>query len=251
MRLLILGGTTEASALAAAVARRPDIAPILSLAGRTENPRPAPIPSRIGGFGGIDGLATYLGEQRIDAIVDATHPFAGRISAHAIEAAARIGVPLAVFTRPPWSPGAGDDWNRVPDLDAAALALGPAPATVLLTSGRLGLAAFRAAPQHRYIVRSIDPPARQDCPPRCEIVLARPPFDVADETALLRRHGIEILVTKNSGGEAGAAKLRAARALRLPVVMVERPDPGAGATCFIEIGAVLDWIDGHGRTPAP
>ncbi len=241
MRFLILGGTTEAAALARHLAGRRDIAPILSLAGRTERPVLPPIPYRIGGFGGAEGLVRYLRANGVDAVVDATHPFAARMSAHAAAACAEAGVPLATFTRAPWGPHPGDDWRRVPDLHAAAEALGLAPRRVFLTSGRLGLAAFKAAPQHNYLLRSIDPPPETDRPPSCEILLARGPFDMAAEEALMRRHSIEMLVTKESGGD--RAKLDAARTLGLPVVMVERPT-ATGGTTFTTLDAVLTWIDG-------
>ncbi|HEX4768698.1 MAG TPA: cobalt-precorrin-6A reductase [Lichenihabitans sp.] len=240
MRLLILGGTTEASALARHLAGRRDIAPVLSLAGRTERPTLPPIPCRVGGFGGIEGLAAYLRAEAIAAVIDATHPFAARMSAHAAAACTETGVPLAAFTREGWDARLGDDWTSVVDLDAAVEALGEAPRRVFLTSGRLGLAAFRAAPQHDYLLRSIDPPPEADRPSRCEVVLGRGPFDVAAESALMRRHGIEILVTKNSGGD--RAKLDAARSLGVPVVLVERP-AAIGGTTFTTLDAVLAWID--------
>ncbi len=240
MRLLILGGTTEASALARHIAGRRDIAPILSLAGRTETPALPPIPCRIGGFGGADGLAAYLRGKWIEAVIDATHPFAARISANAANACAETGVPLAAFTRAGWDARPGDDWLQVPDLAAAAEALGDVPRRVFLTSGRLGLAAFKAAPRHHYLLRSIDPPSETDRPPRCEIVLARGPFDMAAESALMRRHGIEILVTKNSGGD--RTKLDAARSFGVPVVMVERPLLPSVVT-FTTLDAVLAWIN--------
>ncbi len=245
MRLLILGGTTEGSALAHAMAGQAGIHAILSLAGRTENPKEPPIPFRIGGFGGADGLMAFLVEERIDAVIDATHPFAERISANAADAAARTGRPLAVFSRAPWREREGDDWRHVPDLDGAARALGKPARRVFLTSGRLGLSAFRQAPQHHYLVRSIDPPAPQDCPPDCEVILARGPFDGDGETALMRRYGIEVLVSKNSGGAAGAGKLDAARALNIPVVMVDRPQVKRVGTVFTGLGDVLAWIEHH------
>ena len=249
MRLLILGGTTEASCLAGALVGRHDVAPVLSLAGRTQNPVLPPIPHRIGGFGGVDGLSAYLAGERIDVMVDATHPFAARISAHAVAAAAVAGVPLLAFTRPPWRPGIGDRWTAVPDLDAAAAALGLARRTVLLTVGRLGLARFRAAPQHRYVVRTIDPPDPADLPPDHVLLLDRGPFRLEDEMALMRREGVEVVVTKNSGGSAAAAKLDAARALGIAVVMIDRPPAPAGRPETHALDAVLEWIETQRRTP--
>ncbi len=249
MRVLILGGTTEASALAKALAGRRDLAPLLSLAGRTSHPAPTPIPVRTGGFGGVDGLARFLAQERIAVVMDATHPFAARMSAHAAAACASAGVPLAVFTRPAWRPDAGDDWRSVGTLEDAAAALGPEPARVFLTTGRLGLAAFRSAPQHRYLVRTIDPPAPADMPPDCRVILARGPFDAASETALMRAERVDVLVTKNSGGAAGAGKLASARCLGLPVVMVERPPDSGRREAFDTLVAVLGWIETHRSAP--
>jgi precorrin-6A/cobalt-precorrin-6A reductase len=222
MRVLILGGTTEARRLAALLAADGRIVATLSLAGRTEHPAPQPLPTRVGGFGGADGLAAYLTAEAIDVLVDATHPFAERISANAATASAKAGVPLLALERPAWTPVAGDQWIDVPDLAAAAEALGAAPRRVFLTTGRLGVAAFKAATQHRYLLRSIDPPDAADLPPDCDVLLARGPFTVADEVALMRREGVEIVVTKNSGAVAAVDKLAAARALGLPVVMIAR-----------------------------
>ena len=249
MKLLILGGTTEATALAAALAGRHDLRPVLSLAGRTAHPALPPIPHRIGGFGGVAGLSDYLERERLEAVVDATHPFAARISAHAAEACGRLGLPLLAFTRPPWQPGPSDRWTGVPDLDAAARALGGPPRRVLLTVGRLGLAAFRAAPQHRYLIRSIDPPAPGDLPPEHRVVLGRGPFRLVDETALMAGEAVETLVTKNSGGPAAAAKLAAARALGIGVVLVARPTAAGPRDEAVALPDVLAWIDAraHGR----
>ena len=249
MRLLILGGTSESSALARALAGRTDVAPILSLAGRTARPADVPVPVRIGGFGGVEGLAAFLETDGIAAVVDATHPFASRMSAHALAACAQRAVPLARLTRPPWVPEPGDDWRRVADLDAAAAALGAAPRRVFLTSGRLGLASFKRAPQHHYLLRSIDPPSREDQPPLCGIVLARPPFALAEEDALMREHRIDVLVSKNSGG-AGTAKFAAARNLAIPVIMVERPVEDRATDCFDDLAALLGWIEAQRGAPA-
>ena len=246
MRLLLLGGTTEASELARRLAGRADVAATLSLAGRTKNPAASPLPTRTGGFGGVAGLSAYLREDRIDALIDATHPFAAQMSAHAIAAAQAAGVPLAVLTRPEWREQAGDDWREVGSAEEAARVLGEAPRRVLLTVGRLSAGAFAAAPQHHYVLRSIDAP--DDPPPGAEIVLARPPFARDDEIALMRAHAIDIVVTKNAGGEATRAKIDAARALGLPVVMIRRP-PLLARTVLRDVEAALDWIAAHGATP--
>ncbi len=149
---------------------------------------------RVGGFGGVEGLARYLRENGIDAVIDATHPFAAQMSANAVAACREAGVALAVLTRPPWRASAGDRWREVGDAREAAQALGEAPRRVLLTVGRLSAGAFRAAPQHHYVLRSIDAP--EDLPPSVEVVLARPPFSLADERELMTSRRIEIVVTQ-------------------------------------------------------
>jgi precorrin-6A/cobalt-precorrin-6A reductase len=248
LRILILGGTTQASQLARSLAGRDDLSPILSLAGRTQNPLPAPIPSRSGGFGGVDGLVDYLRAEKIDVLIDATHPFAAQMSAHAREASARAGAPLLVFSRPGWTPGEGDRWTEVADMDAAVAALGAAPRRVFLTQGRLQLAAFAAAPQHFYLVRAIDEPAELALLANHKFVSARGPFALEDELALMRDERIEILVSKNSGGDATSAKLLAARKLGVPVVLVARP-PASDATEVFSLDDVWRWIEAH--RPAP
>ena len=248
VRLLVLGGTSEANALAAALAGREDIAPILSLAGRTGNPKPALIPSRIGGFGGVEGLCEYLSGNAIDAVVDATHPFAEQISANAAAACAAACVPLLVFTRPPWRREPGDDWIEVDSVEAAVNALGTESRAVLLTQGRLQLAAFARAPQHRYVVRAIDRPAEIDALPGAKLILARAPFALADEERLMREEGIELLVTKNSGGAATYPKIEAARRLGVTVVVVRCPTEPNAETAT-DLPAALAWIEAHRPSP--
>jgi precorrin-6A/cobalt-precorrin-6A reductase len=248
LRILILGGTTQASQLARALAGRDDLSPILSLAGRTQNPLPVPIPSRSGGFGGVDGLVDYLRANGIDVLIDATHPFAAQMSAHAREATTKTGMPLLVFSRPAWTAGEGDQWTEVADMGAAVAALGDAPRRVFLTQGRLQLAAFAAAPQHFYLVRAIDAPAERALPPYRKFVSARGPFALEDELALMRDERIEILVSKNSGGDATSAKLLAARKLGVPVVLVARP-PTPDATEVFSLDDVLRWIEAHRAAP--
>jgi precorrin-6A/cobalt-precorrin-6A reductase len=220
----------------------------LSLAGATANPAQAPIPQRVGGFGGAEGLADFLGRERIDAVVDATHPFASRMSGNAVAACRSTGTPLVVFTRPPWTRKAGDRWIEVEKMEDAARALGVRPRTVFLTQGRLQLAAFALAPQHRYIVRAIDPPAEIGALLNCKLILARGPFSLADELALMQREKIETLVTKNSGGRATYAKIEAARALQIEVVLL-RPPPAPEAEALHDLDAVMAWIGSHGRDP--
>ncbi|MEO0820837.1 MAG: cobalt-precorrin-6A reductase [Pseudomonadota bacterium] len=252
--LLILGGTSEASALArrlAPLVARAALRATLSYAGRVVRPAAQPLPVRIGGFGGAEGLAAYLRAERVTHLVDATHPFAARMSANAVAGAAAAGVPLIALTRPEWVAGPGDRWIRAASVEAAAemLAEGPlaAPArAVFLATGRQQLAAFAAAGQHRYLVRVVDPPEGPVPLPRCEVVLARGPFDAAGDTALMRAHGIETVVAKNAGGIAAVAKLAAARALGLPVIMIDRPAlPERAEAATPE--AVLAWL-GHAPT---
>jgi precorrin-6A/cobalt-precorrin-6A reductase len=243
VHVLILGGTTEARALAGRLAARaadcPGLRVTLSLAGRTRAPAAQPAPTRSGGFGGPDGLARFLASEGVSALVDATHPFARRISRNAREAAARTGTPLLTLCRPPWTPEPGDRWTLVPDMPAAAEALGAEPKRVFLAIGRQEAAAFRAAPRHHYVLRCIEPP-EPGALPGAEIVTARGPFSEADERALLRARAIDILVAKNSGGAASHPKLAAARALGLPVVLVDRPaTPGAAAS----VDELLDRLD--------
>jgi precorrin-6A/cobalt-precorrin-6A reductase len=221
---------------------------VLSLAGATANPAPAPIPVRIGGFGGAVGLAAYLGSERIDAVVDATHPFASRMSANAAAACRVTRTPLVVFTRPPWTREPGDRWVEVATVEDAADALGATRRTAFLTQGRLQLAAFAQAPQHRYIVRAIDRPAEIDALPHCKLILARGPFTLADELDLMKRERVEALVTKNSGGRATYAKIEAARALGIEVIIVRRP-PAPEAKTLHDLDAVMTWIATHRQAP--
>lgn len=194
---------------------------VLSYAGRTERPRAQPVPIRIGGFGGAEGLAAYLRAERIGRVVDATHPFAAQMSRNAVAACAAAGVPLIALERPAWVPGPGDDWTRVPDIAAAArLLTGPAE-RVFLAIGRQHLAEFAGLPHH-FLLRLVDPP---EALPLADVMveIASGPFDAAGDLALLQRHRITRIVAKNAGGAGAEAKLIAARALGLPVVMIDRP----------------------------
>lgn len=244
MKLLILGGTSEASALARALKDDPRFTATLSLAGRTAAPVLPPIPVRIGGFGGASGLARYLREQRIDCLLDATHPFAVRITQNAVEAARETGTPLLLLRRSEWNSVAGDRWTVVADMQTAARALGEIPRRVLLTIGQQDLAPFRNASWHHYVIRSVDPPPPDVLPPSAEIITARGPFAELDEQQLMEQRRIEVLVTKNSGGTATAAKLKAARVLGLPVVMVARP-PAPQADSVADVAAALHWLSVH------
>ena len=224
------------------------MAPLLSLAGATAKPAAAPIPQRIGGFGGAEGLVAFLKAERIDAIVDATHPFAARMSANALAAARATGTPLVVFSRPPWAPQDGDRWIEVASIEDAVEALGSERRTVFLTQGRLQLAAFAKAPQHRYIVRAIDRPAEIGALPDCRLILARGPFALVDELALMRRERVEALVTKNSGGLSTYPKIEAARILGVSVVIVRRPKAPDAETLH-DADAVMAWIAAHRGAP--
>jgi precorrin-6A/cobalt-precorrin-6A reductase len=248
MRVLILGGSSEASLLARLVAGRDDIEATLSLAGRTQNPGTVAISVRSGGFGGVDGLVAYLETARIRALVDATHPFAVRMSRHAKEACARLRLPRLVLTRSPWLPVHGDLWIDVADAEEAAAALGQAPRRVFLTVGRLSLPAFAKAPQHDYVIRSIDEPQGLDALPHYRLILARPPFGVEDEMRLMREQRVDLLVSKNSGGKTSYPKIEAARRLALPVVMIRRPIP-EDELAVHDPPAALEWILHQARAP--
>ncbi|MEU8975063.1 cobalt-precorrin-6A reductase [Streptomyces monashensis] len=239
--VLILGGTTEARRLAADLAARPGVRVTTSLAGRVAAPGALPGEVRTGGFGGAQGLADWLRAHRVAALVDATHPFAESITANAARAAASTGIPLTVLRRPGWRPVPGDRWHDVPSLEAAAESLPRLGRRVFLSTGRLGLATFARLTGLHFVVRSVDPPA-PPLPPHTELVLARGPFTVADETDLLRAHRIDVLVTKDSGGAATAAKLTAARDLGLPVVVVRRPALPPDVTAVPDVAAVLERL---------
>ncbi|MBB3473119.1 cobalt-precorrin-6A reductase [Sphingomonas sp. BK345] len=239
--LLILGGTTEASALAAAVAAR-GVRATLSYAGRTAHPRAQPVPVRVGGFGGVAGLAAWLRAEQVTHVVDATHPFAAQISANAVAAAAQASVPIIALTRPPWHAGAGDRWTHVADLDAAVAALDGPPRRVMLALGRMHVERFTARPQHHYLLRFVDAPERAPALPHHRLVIDRGPFTAAADQRLLQAHGTELIVCKNAGGDGAAAKLVAARALGLAVLMIDRPALPPRRTCE-SVPAVLDWLD--------
>jgi precorrin-6A/cobalt-precorrin-6A reductase len=244
MRVLILGGTTEASALARLLAGDARYEATLSLAGRTSAPSPQPIATRVGGFGGVEGLARFLGEQQIDALVDATHPYAARISGNAVAACRKADVPLASLVRPAWAPRAGDKWQTVTTTVAAAIALGRTPRRVFLSLGRQELHFFAAFPQHRYVARLIEPPQQAALPHGLVLVQQRGPFDIDAELRLLRERKIEVIVSRNSGGEATYPKIEAARVLGLPVVMIARRAKPAGHIVKSAEGAMA-WL-AHG-----
>jgi precorrin-6A/cobalt-precorrin-6A reductase len=242
---LILGGTAEGAALARrAIAQFGDALQVTSsLAGRTERPGPLPGQIRIGGFGGPAGLAAYLAEHRIDRLIDATHPFATRISAEARLACEQANVPRLLLLRPSWRRHPLDRWIELDNMAAAAAAVGRVGRRVWLTVGASEIACFSAVSGVRFLVRVIDPP-RRPLPLRlCEVIVGRGPFTLTEERRLLERYAIDVLVCKASGGTATEAKIIAARELNLPVVMVRRPVPEPGETVDT-IEAALDWLAG-------
>ncbi|GAA3100897.1 cobalt-precorrin-6A reductase [Rhizobium viscosum] len=247
-RILILGGTSEARRLAAALATREDLDILLSLAGRTEAHAQQPVPVRIGGFGGAEGLANFLREGGYHLLIDATHPFAERISANAATAAERTGTRALAIVRPEWVPEAGDHWHIVADIPAAIVALGPAPRRVFLTTGRQGAHHAEVAPQHFYLVRSVDPVDPPLALADVEYILDRGPFTLESEIDLLRQHRIDAVITKNSGGTAAYAKIEAARLLGIKVVVIARA-PIAALTSVETVEAALEAID-HLVSPA-
>jgi precorrin-6A/cobalt-precorrin-6A reductase len=237
--ILILGGTAEARALAAALDAA-GIAVTSSLAGRVANPRLPAGEVRIGGFGGPEALARWLSEHAVAAVVDATHPFAERISAGAATAAPAAGVPLLRLERPGWSERPGDRWTRVADLDEAAAAVPRLGRRVLLTTGRQGLAAFAGVDDAWFLVRCVDPPG-PPLPAQHELLLDRGPYTADGERALVDRHEIDLVVTKDSGGRPTEAKLDVARERGLPVIVVRRP-PRPDAPTVSTVEDALAWL---------
>ncbi|MFD0064635.1 cobalt-precorrin-6A reductase [Streptomyces sp. NPDC056690] len=245
MHVLILGGTTEARRLAQALtAGHPGWRVTSSLAGRVARPLLPEGEVRTGGFGGADGLARALRELQVDALIDATHPFAGTISFHAAQAAATAHVPLLALRRPGWVPAPGDDWHGVASLEEAARRLPELGRRAFLTVGRLGLAAFADVGDVFCVVRSVDAP-EPPLPLRSEVLLARGPFTVEGERAVLREHRIDVLVTKDAGGEATAAKLVAAREAGIPVIVVRRPAVPEGVAEVGSVGEAVTWAQGR------
>jgi precorrin-6A/cobalt-precorrin-6A reductase len=241
-RLLILGGTGEAAALAGRLADDPSLDVITSLAGRTRAPAKVAGDLRVGGFGGAAGLAAYLAAESIGLVVDATHPFAAQMAANAAQACAETGVPRLKLVRPPWQASMSDRWHDVPDTAAAARVVGEIGKRVFLSVGRQDLAAFAGLGGVWFLVRSIEPlgvpyPLRQ-----AEMIQDRGPFSEAAEVALMKDHGIDLLVSKNSGGEATYAKIAAARRLGLPVGMLARQPAPEGET-VPEVAGAVAWTE--------
>jgi precorrin-6A/cobalt-precorrin-6A reductase len=241
-KILILGGTTEARQLAERLAPRDDLEVMLSLAGRTTAPIPHPVPLRIGGFGGAEGLAGHLIAERIDALIDATHPYAAVISQNAATGARQAAVPFVALRRPPWTAVAGDRWIEVEDTRAAVGAVGSESRSVFVAIGRNELAPFTGAPHHRYLVRSVDPVDPPLPLPHVTYVTARGPFSEADDRALMTAHGIDVVISKNSGGSAAYGKIAAARTLGIAVIMVRRP-PAPETPAVATIEEAVAWLD--------
>lgn len=239
--LLLLAGTQEAREIAQALAKRRRWRVLASLAGVTERPAELPCDMRRGGFGGADGMVEALKWDNVRAVIDATHPFADRISANAAAACAELGLPRIVVRRPEWRPERGDDWRPMPGLRAAADAL-PLFARAFLAVGRQSLGPFAHRKDVWFLARAIDPQPGGFPLPRGDWTLGKPPFPLMHEVTLMRDYRITHLVAKNSGGEAGAAKLRAARELGIPVLMVERPAPPRGELAETPADA-LAWLD--------
>ena len=199
---------------------------VFSYAGRTAAPVAQPLPIRVGGFGGVEGLTAFLRREAISHVIDATHPFAAQMSANAIAACAQLDLPLLSMERPAWQAQPGDQWQHVPDMAAAAQALSRSLKRVFLAIGRKQLAAFAGlADEHQFVLRVIDQEGGALPLPASsyELIVARGPFRLADELALLGQYRIDCIVSKNAGGADTYAKIEAARQLGIPVIMVDRP----------------------------
>lgn len=244
LKLLLLGGTSEAQRLAKDVAQMPGVAAVLSLAGRTSKAAPSPVPVRVGGFGGVDGLTDYLLRETVDIVVDATHPFAAQISNNAIAACAKAQVPLLAIERAPWQRTDRDSWSEHATIEDAISALPDAPSIVFSALGRSAIPLLCAKPQHRYVIRVVDPIAPPAQLPEAVVISARGPFRTEDDIALFREYRIAHVLAKNSGGDAAYSKIEAARQLQLPVHMVERPAI-AKRDAVRSCDDALDWIAHH------
>jgi precorrin-6A/cobalt-precorrin-6A reductase len=242
MRALILGGTGDANRLADVFVRE-KIDAIYSYAGRTQIPLPHSLPTRIGGFGGMKGLAEFIRDERITHVIDATHPFAAEMSRHAVEACATTGIPLVALERAPWTRTPDDNWIEVSDISVAVSALPEQRARVFLAIGRQHIAPFTAKPHHAYTLRFVDAPEGALPLPDAEVIVSRGPFTLEGDRELMRARSIGWLVARNSGGSGARAKIDAARELGLPVIMIARPAlPDRPRVESVE--AVLAWL-GH------
>ncbi|MFC8180393.1 cobalt-precorrin-6A reductase [Rhodococcus sp. NPDC057297] len=244
VKILLLGGTSEARSLAADVADDPLLDVVSSLAGRVHDPQLPAGATRVGGFGGATGLTQWLERECVDVVVDATHPFATSISSNAHQASRATGTPLVRLVRPAWTPSTEDRWVRVRSVSQAAETVERLSRRSFLTIGRQNVGAFAWIERTWFLVRSIDPPTGA-LPPHHEVLLARGPFAEADEIELMKAHRIDTMVTKNSGGAMTDAKLAAARRLGVPVVMIDRPREAGADFCAGTVGAVVDWLRAH------
>ena len=243
MRLLILGGTAEAAAIAEQAVARSGVEVITSLAGRTRAPRRVPGEQRIGGFGGPEAMAGYLRDERIDVLVDAPHPFAVNISANAAAACDAAGVPRLMLVRPPWQPGPDDNWIGVADGPAAAAEIAARGfRRAFLATGRQELPAFAGLADIWLLVRLVDAPSEALPLVNYDVVTGRGPFVEDEEHAMLSRHGIDVIVAKNAGGAGSWPKMAAARRLGIPVVMIERAETQAGETVQT-VADVMAWLE--------
>lgn len=207
--------------LAAEIARA-GIDAVYSYGGRTRVPANQPLPTRIGGFGGVSGLVDYIRSEHITHVIDATHPFAAEMSRNAVAACAETGTPLIALERAPWMKAPGDNWIEIPDVDAAVAALPEAAANVFLAIGRQHIAPFATRPQHAYTLRFVDPPDAP-LPFAADVIVSRGPFTLEGELEMMRKRSITRIVARNSGGDGARAKIDAARRLGLPVIMIARP----------------------------
>jgi precorrin-6A/cobalt-precorrin-6A reductase len=249
-RLLILGGTGEATALADALSAHDGIEPITSLAGRTAAPTAPAGAVRVGGFGGVSGLLGYLRTESIDLVIDATHPFAQQITRNATIACWSAEVPLLRLERPLWPRHPDDVWHEVGTLVDAAAAVPKLGTRAFLTVGAGELQPFAGLPQVWFLVRLIDTPTDRLPLANYEVVLGRGPFSAAKELRLLDEHRIDVVVAKHSGGEATYGKIAAARALGLPVILLRRPSVPPSEQPDTIVGTVdeaLAWVDEHCR----
>jgi precorrin-6A/cobalt-precorrin-6A reductase len=240
--LLILGGTSEATQLSKLIALA-KIKATLSFAGRVERTKPQPIPKRVGGFGGAEGLRDYLIDNNITHVVDATHPFAERISWNTFKACTELRIPFAALTRPPWLEKPGDNWKYVDSVKQAADALtNYAPTTVFLAIGRIQVSEFEIAQQHKYILRLVDPYEGILPLKTTHTIISRGPFKVDDDIRLMTDNKVNIIICKNSGGAGAVSKLLAGRRLELPVIMVNRPKPPKRTT-FYAAAEIMEWLE--------
>jgi precorrin-6A/cobalt-precorrin-6A reductase len=240
-RALILGGTTDANLLAAELARA-ELDAVYSYGGRTRAPAEQPLPTRIGGFGGPHGLADYIRQEGVTHVIDATHPFAAGMSRNAVAACAETETPLIALERAPWAKASGDNWIEVADIESAVAALPERGTRVFLAIGRQHIAPFVARPQHAYTLRFVDPP-EGDLPFDAEVIVSRGPFTLDDELEMVRSRSIAWIVARNSGGDGARAKIDAARALGLPIIMISRP-PLPDRLRVESVAEVMQWL-GH------